>query len=93
MRLPATWNRLAREQRTTRRRRARVRTLAHARRRASGRSPAPLDPITSAKVAGLRYVNDLHMPGIRRVGSKQRVRYVAPDGRAVQDRATRDRIR
>jgi DNA topoisomerase-1 len=93
MPLPATWNRLAREQRTARRRRARVRTLAHARPRTSARPPAPLDPIASARVAGLRYVNDLQMPGIRRVGSKQRVRYVGPDARTVQDRATRDRIR
>ena len=94
MRLPATWNRLAREQRTVRRRRARVTSIVHGRRGLrSGKPEAPLDPVTSAKVAGLRYVNDLRMPGIRRVGSKQRVRYLDPAGRRIRDRAVLERIR
>src|SRR6185436_5238556 len=39
--------------------------------------PAP----ESAKIAGLRYVNEEHTPGIRRLGSAKRVRYVMPNGR------------
>jgi DNA topoisomerase-1 len=94
MRLPATWKRLAHDQRTERRRRARVRTLAHRRPRSRPGQPlTPLDPVASAKVAGLRYVNDLRMPGIRRLGSQRRVRYVDPHGRTVHDRAVLDRIR
>jgi DNA topoisomerase-1 len=92
MRLPATWKRLAREQRTARRRRARLASIAH--RRRLRRTPQNLiDPVTSARVAGLRYVNDLQMPGIRRVGSKRRVRYLDAHGRTVHDRAVLDRIR
>ncbi|HEY7171984.1 MAG TPA: hypothetical protein VH417_14135 [Vicinamibacterales bacterium] len=92
MRLPATWNRLAREQRSGRRRRARIASIAHGRR--SRRAPEKLiDPVASAKVAGLRYVNDLRMPGIRRVGSKRRVRYLDPHGRTIHDGALLGRIR
>jgi len=47
----------------------------------------------SAKLAGLRYVNDNHTPGIRRVGSTSRVRYVHPNGRTVSDPAELQRIR
>jgi DNA topoisomerase-1 len=93
MRLPATWNRLAREQRSARRRSARITSIAQGRRRRRGGPKKRLDPVTSAKVAGLRYVNDLRMPGIRRVGSKQRVRYLDPQGRTVHDRAVLDRVR
>jgi len=92
MRLPATWNRLARDQRTARRRRARVTSIVQGRWR-RGDAPTPLDPVASAKVAGLRYVNDLRMPGLRRVGSKRRVRYVDPHGRTIHDRAVLNRIR
>ena len=42
-----------------------------------------LDPLASARAAGLRYVNDRRMPGIRRIGSTHRVRYVTADGRTV----------
>jgi len=41
--------------------------------------PAP----ESAKIAGLRYVNEEHTPGIRRAGSGKRFRYVMPNGRRV----------
>ena len=41
--------------------------------------PAP----ESAKIAGLRYVNEEHTPGIRRLGSAKRVRYVMPNGKRV----------
>jgi DNA topoisomerase-1 len=94
MRLPASWNRLAGEQRTARRRRARLTSIVHGRRRRGrGTTDQPLDPVTSAKVAGLRYVNDLRMPGIRRVGSKNRARYLDPHGRTIRDRAVLARIR
>jgi DNA topoisomerase I len=94
MRLPSTWNRLAREQHTARRRRARTTTIVQGRRRRrNGKPEPPLDPVTSAKVAGLRYVNDLRMPGIRRVGSNKRVRYRDAHGRTIRDRAVLERIR
>src|SRR5689334_16028479 len=93
MRLPGAWNRLRRDERTSRRQRARVARLVHAGRRRGGAAPKALDPVTSAKVAGLRYVNDLQTPGIRRMGTKHRVHYVGPDGRTVHDRATLERIR
>jgi DNA topoisomerase-1 len=50
------------------------------------------DPPASARRAGLRYVSD-EDPGLRRVRSGRGFRYVAPDGRAVRDRETLDRIR
>jgi len=53
----------------------------------------PIDPVSSAKAAGLRYVNDQTTPGIRRVGSSKRFSYVDPNGRAVRDRETLARIR
>jgi DNA topoisomerase-1 len=52
-----------------------------------------LPPPDSAKIAGLRYVNDERTPGIRRIGSKNRVRYVTPQGRTVTDPATLQRIK
>jgi len=92
MRLSATWNRLARDERSSRRRRARIASIAH--RRRLHRAPEQLlDPVASAKVAGLRYVNDLRMPGIRRVGSKRRLRYLDAHGRTIRDRAVLGRIR
>ena len=53
----------------------------------------PVDPLESAKLAGLRHVNDITMPGIRRFGSRNRSRYVDPYGRPVTDRAELLRIR
>ena len=47
-----------------------------------GRRRPSLEPTASAAAAGLRYVNDQRMPGIRRLGST-RVRYVDAHGRAV----------
>jgi DNA topoisomerase-1 len=55
-------------------------------------SNLPADPATSAEVAGLRYVSDLSLPGIRRVGRASRIRYLHPDGRSVTDRTTLQRI-
>ena len=50
------------------------------------------DPIESAQAAGLRYVSDAS-PGIRRRRAGRGFSYTGPDGRAVRDRATLDRIR
>lgn len=44
-----------------------------------------------AREARLRYVSD-ETPGIRRIRSRGGFRYVWPDGKAVRDRPTRDRI-
>ncbi len=57
------------------------------------RAPAlTTDPAESAAAAGLRYVTDA-TPGIRRVRAGGGFRYTAPDGTAVRDRATLQRIR
>jgi DNA topoisomerase I len=50
-----------------------------------------VDPVVSAKVAGLRYVSD-QRPGITRVGSAKRFRYVDKDG-PVNDAETLGRIK
>src|SRR5581483_2951263 len=84
--LPRTWRRLQREQRAGSRRSLRIRARA-------GNGGQQLDPAASARIAGLRYVNDETMPGLRRVGSANRVRYVDPSGRPVSDRAELQRIR
>src|SRR5205085_9880347 len=54
---------------------------------------APLAPPESAKIAGLRYVDDRRMAGIRRIGSTSRVRYVAPNGRTIGEAAELRRIK
>jgi DNA topoisomerase I len=53
------------------------------------KTPA-VDPITSAAIAGLRYVNDTTMPGIRRVGRAKR--YVDASGRAISCREVIQRV-
>jgi DNA topoisomerase-1 len=53
----------------------------------------PVDPVTSARLAGLRYVNDETLPGIRRAGAKNRFRYMAPNGSTIRDALERQRIR
>jgi DNA topoisomerase-1 len=83
--LPAAWRALHREKSRTRAANAKARALAH--------TNAQLPPLESAKLAGLRYVDDRRMPGIGRIGSKARVRYVAPNGRTISDRAELQRIR
>jgi len=83
--LPAAWRALHREKRRTRAANAKARALAH--------KNAPLPPPATAKLAGLRYVDDRRMPGIRRIGAKTRVRYVAPNGRTVGDKRELQRIR
>ena len=51
-----------------------------------------LDPVKSAKIAGLRYVTD-RMPGIRRVRNGKGFRYIRPDGRTVRSPEELRRIR
>jgi DNA topoisomerase I len=51
------------------------------------------DPLASAAAAGLRYVNDTTLPGIRRIGHKTRVRYVGPNGRTIADETVLRRIK
>jgi DNA topoisomerase I len=54
----------------------------------------PTRPATdSAKAAGLRHVDDTRIPGIRRIGSKARVRYVAPNGATIGNRTELQRIK
>jgi DNA topoisomerase-1 len=47
----------------------------------------------SARAAGLRYVNDVCTPGIRRLGSPGRFRYVTAAGRPLRDAGALQRIR
>lgn len=47
--------------------------------------------IQSAKEAGLRYVSD-DSPGISRIRAGKGFKYVGPDGKAIHDRPTLDRI-
>ena len=84
-RLPASWRALNQEQRRNRAATARVRRLTH------GKTPLP--PVESARAAGLRHVDDGRMPGIRRIGSKSRVRYVGPNGSTIGNAAELQRIR
>ncbi|HEX6839610.1 MAG TPA: DNA topoisomerase IB [Polyangia bacterium] len=51
-----------------------------------------LDPVQAAADAGLRWICD-DAPGIRRVRAGKGFRYVDPDGKAVRDEATLERIR
>jgi hypothetical protein len=83
--LPAAWRVLHREKRRKTAATNRIRPIV----RANAVLPAP----ESAKLAGLRYVSDGRTPGIRRVGSARRVRYVAPNGGAVSNAAELRRIR
>src|SRR5689334_2880358 len=83
--MPAAWSALHRDTRRRKQAVAKVRRLA--------RVKVQLPPDESAKIAGLRYVNDEKTPGIRRVGSKTRVRYVKPNGATLSDGADLARIR
>src|SRR3954469_8571579 len=85
MAIPAAWRQLNVKQRQGKRQTARMRTAV--------RSRGRLDPLQSAKVAGLRYVNDETMPGIRRTGRGSHLRYIDADGRAVKDSEALGRIR
>jgi len=76
VKLPGAWQELKRHERQQRAAARRIRAVV--------RTNGPLPPSDSAKVAGLRYVNDRQTPGIRRVGRQNRFRYVAPNGRTVK---------
>src|SRR6476659_8378409 len=52
----------------------------------------PTDPYESAKIAGLRYVND-GIPGIRRRRAGNGFSFISPDGSPVRDREVLQRIR
>ena len=52
----------------------------------------PVDPVESARAAGLRYVSDLS-PGIRRTRAGKGFRYTGPDGRSIRDAETLGRIK
>jgi DNA topoisomerase-1 len=54
--------------------------------------PPELDPVKSAKQAGLRYVSDA-APGIERRKAGKNFVYVGPNGRPVRDAETLKRIR
>src|SRR3954471_2999471 len=73
--LPKTWRRLAASEKHTRR--------VDNNMRARVAATPQMDAVSSAKVAGLRYVNDETTPGIRRLGGADRFRYVGPNGRTV----------
>jgi DNA topoisomerase-1 len=48
-------------------------------------APVTLDPVESAKIAGLRYVSD-QMPGIRRRRAGKGWTYIGVDGKPIRDR-------
>jgi DNA topoisomerase-1 len=83
--LPASWTRVVRNEREA------TKIARRVRRRAA--KTAEVDPVTSAAIAELRYVDDRALAGIRRVGSKARVRYVDANGRTVSNAKTIQRIR
>ena len=83
--LPKTWQRLKAEQQRTKR----IAAALPGRVRAAN-TP---DPVKSAQVAGLRYVNDETTAGIRRLGKPNRFRYVDARGRAITNRTTLQHIR
>ena len=70
----------------------------HTARTNNGREPKPgsgpeiiVDPVATAKEAGLRYVSDAK-PGIRRKRVGKGWSYVGPDGTPIRDRKERQRI-
>jgi DNA topoisomerase-1 len=75
--LPRAWQTLRRRQSHERRIATRIRVRAA--------EPKTVEPTISAEVAGLRYVNDQRIPGIRRIGRNKRFRYVDPSGGTVAD--------
>src|SRR3954467_8975000 len=85
MGIPVAWRQLNVKQRQVKRQTARMRTAVRGRGR--------LAPLQSAKIAGLRYVTNKTMPGIRRAGRGSHARYIDADGRAVKDSETLGRIR
>jgi DNA topoisomerase-1 len=83
--LPSSWRHIARDERRI------THALRLVRRRIT-KSPE-IDPVTSASIAQLHHVDDRVLPGIRRVGSKTRVRYVEPNGRTISNGKVLQRIK
>jgi DNA topoisomerase-1 len=83
--LPGAWRKVETD---ARKRHAVTRTV-----RTLVRQKGALPPTDSAKVAGLRYVNDQRSPGIRRVGPPKHFRYVGVNGRPIRDAAELQRIK
>jgi DNA topoisomerase-1 len=83
--LPKAWRQLKTGEERSKRQSGRIRAFV--------RRQAPLPPVESAKVAGLRYVNDERTPGIRRIGTLRRFRYIDPNGRTIADREVLQRIK
>ena len=81
--LPKAWRQLRREQ-------ARAAAVSRA---IAAQPLKSIDPDASATAAGLRYVNDGRLPGLRRLGHGRRVRYVDASGRPVSNRQLLARIR
>src|SRR6188474_3491273 len=84
--LPSAWRAVQRAEVCNRKQTDRLRSLVR-------RNKVVLAPHVSARVAGLRYVNDARTPGIRRIGRHNRFRYVDPNGRTISNPAERERIR
>ena len=87
--MPNTWRRLREQQRRSRH----ADDLMRKRVRRKVARAKPVNPVESAEIAGLKYVNHLTVPGIRRIGRKTRVRYLGPNGRPIANRAELQRIR
>jgi len=83
--LPASWAAVFRDERRAKRVTRRIRRTAE--------KAARVDPVTSAAIAELRYIDDRVLPGIRRIGARTRVRYVAANGGTVSDLKTLQRIK
>ena len=67
--------------------------LSKAHRNSTPTSPEPiLDPVASAKAAGLRYVTDAR-PGITRKRTRTGFRYVSPDSKPIRDPEILGRIK
>src|SRR6478672_1100079 len=84
--LPTAWRAVQRAEVCNRKQTERLRSLVR-------RKKVVLAPHDSARVAGLRYVNDVRTPGIRRIGRHNRFRYVDPNGRTISNPVERERIR
>jgi len=59
---------------------------------AAAEADEPVDPVESARAAGLRYVSDL-TPGIRRARAGNGFRYMGSDGHPIRDAKTLGRIK
>lgn len=83
--LPAAWRLLTQGEQQARRITRKIREVVA--------RAQPLAPPESAAAAGLRYVCEGRTPGIRRIGTHNRFRYVGANGRTIADRAELHRIK